>query len=481
MENKIILVDDEGNFSIHTEHYDIDVLPRAKKLGVMVVGLGGNNGSTLAAGLIAHRNNIKWSNKTGEHSVHFYGSMSQYGSVHIGYDKNNKAHSRLFKDIGNMYAPEDIIIGGWDINSDNLFSAAKKAQVLDHDLLTRLESQLVDIIPLASIYNPDFIATNQRSRANNVIVDFEYDNIDLKKHIIEDITNFKTENNVDTVLIMWSASTERFNKGTWADRHELDKAMHADDPEISPSIIFALAAAETGCIFINGSPQNTLGPAVIDHAKYHGTFVGGNDFKTGQTKIKSVLVDWLVSGGIKPLSIVSYNHLGNNDGKNLDEAPQFQSKENTKKNVIDDVVAENPAIFPCGTTPDHAVVIKYVPAVGDSKRAMDEYYSELFLGGRHTLAMHNTCEDSLLAVPIILDIIVFAEFFSRIQIRDTQDIMHKFNTVLSFLSIFFKAPVTNDSEPLINAFFRQRTGLENFFRAFLGLPPADHMYVDKRI
>ena len=481
MENNFnnILVDGNGNFSIHQEHYDINVLPRTKKLGVMVVGLGGNNGSTLAAGLIAYRNKIKWSNKTGEHDVHFYGSMSQYGSVHIGYDKNNKAHSRLFKDIGDMYAPEDIIIGGWDINSDNLYNAAKKAKVLDHDLLTRLESTLTLIIPLASIYNPDFIATNQRTRANNVIK--LHNDIGLKNHIVEDIVNFKKENDVDTVLIMWSASTERFNKGTWADRHQLQQAMYDnDDPEISPSIIFAVAAAEAGCIFINGSPQNTLVPAVIDHAKYHGTFVGGDDFKTGQTKIKSVLVDWLVSGGIKPLSIVSYNHLGNNDGKNLDEAPQFQSKEITKKNVIDDVVAENPAIFPDGTGPDHAVVIKYVPAVGDSKRAMDEYYSELFLGGRHTLAMHNTCEDSLLAVPIILDIIVFAEFFSRINIT-TQGNMHRFNTVLSFLSIFFKAPVTNDNEPLINAFFRQRTGLENFFRALLGLPPADHMYVDKRI
>jgi myo-inositol-1-phosphate synthase len=61
------------------------------------------------------------------------------------------------------------------------------------------------------------------------------------------------------------------------------------------------------------------------------------------------------------------------------------------------------------------VVIKYVPYVGDSKRAMDEYTSEIFLGGRNTLVIHNTCEDSLLAAPIILDLVLLAELITRIE------------------------------------------------------------------
>jgi len=81
------------------------------------------------------------------------------------------------------------------------------------------------------------------------------------------------------------------------------------------------------CSFINGSPQNTFVPGVIELAEFHGTFIAGDDFKTGQTKIKSVLVDFLVSAGIKPLSIASYNHLGNNDGYNLSSPQQFKSKE----------------------------------------------------------------------------------------------------------------------------------------------------------
>ena len=61
-----------------------------------------------------------------------------------------------------------------------------------------------------------------------------------------------------------------------------------------------------------------------------------------------------------------------------------------------------------GEHPDHVVVIKYVPYVADSKRAMDEYSAEIFMGGKQTIVMHNTCEDSLLAAPIILDLVILA-------------------------------------------------------------------------
>lgn len=472
-----VTVNDDGNPTVIQDSCQVTISPRKSKVGVMIVGLGGNNGTTLLAGLMAQRSDITWN---ASRSVKYFGSMSQYGSVHIGYDATGKPHSRLFKDIGDMYNPEDIVIGGWDICIDNMYEATAKSQVIDYDLLQKLKKYIEPITPLPSIYNPNFIASNQASRATNVLPTENTlrTNID---HIASDIKTFKSHNGVEDVIVLWCASTERFTTGKWSTRTELMEALDNNDPEISPSIQFALAAAQTGCIFLNGSPQNTVGPAVIDNAKYNGTFVGGEDFKTGQTKIKSVLTDWLVSSGLKPLSIVSYNHLGNNDGKNLDESPQFKSKEITKKNVIDDVVDENPIMFPEGEKPDHAVVIKYIPAVGDSKRAMDEYYSEIFLGGRHTLAMHNICEDSLLAVPIILDIILFADFFSRITITRGSGEPKPFGTVLSMLSLFFKAPVTNESEPLVNAFFRQRASIENFFRIIIGLPPADHMILDRRI
>jgi myo-inositol-1-phosphate synthase len=163
-------------------------------------------------------------------------------------------------------------------------------------------------------------------------------------------------------------------------KENLMTAIESSHSEISPSSIFAVASILEDCPFINGSPQNTFVPGVIQLAESKGVFIGGDDFKSGQTKLKSVLVDFLVNAGIKPLSITSYNHLGNNDGKNLSAPQQFRSKEISKSNVVDDMVQANPILYQKDEHPDHIVVIKYCPAVGDSKRALDEYVSEIFMG-----------------------------------------------------------------------------------------------------
>jgi myo-inositol-1-phosphate synthase len=85
------------------------------------------------------------------------------------------------------------------------------------------------------------------------------------------------------------------------------------------------------------------------------------------------------------------------------------------------------------------VVIKYVPYVGDSKRAMDEYTSEIMMGGHNTLAIHNTCEDSLLAAPIILDLVILTELFQRITFKVGEGgRFQSFHSVLSLLSYLCK-------------------------------------------
>lgn len=472
-------ISQEGQYTIKKEKIELSVIKKtSKRLGVMIVGWGGNNGSTLTAGLIAKKQNLKWRNKNGEHRVEFLGSISQFGSVHIGYDINGKPHSKLFKELEDMYSPDELVISGWDICGDDLYTAVQKACVIDYELLNQMKNTLSKLKPLKSIYDPNFIANNQNTRVNNIISNT---NKLLQLNIItNDIIKFKKNNNLDDVIILWSASTECFHKGKWNNYKELINAIGDNDPKIPPSVLFAFAAAQCGCTFLNGSPQNTICSAIIDTAKHFGTFVGGEDFKTGQTKLKSALVEWLAASGIRPLSIVSYNHLGNNDGKNLDEEPQFKSKEITKKNVIDDIVEENPKLLPDGN-PDHAVVIKYIPAVRDSKRAMDEYYSQLFLDGHHTLSIHNICEDSLLAAPLMLDLILFSELFSRVRIKKNNEDPRKMKTVLSLLSLFFKAPVVNKGEPTINAFFKQRYALDNFFRVLKGLPPLNYINLNSRI
>merc|ERR1711907_769977 len=258
-------------------------------------------------------------------------------------------------------------------------------------------------------------------------------------------------------------------------------AIKDNEPEIAPSTIFAVASILEGSTYINGSPQNTFVPGVLELAEEKAVFIGGDDFKSGQTKMKSVLVDFLVSAGIKPASIVSYNHLGNNDGKNLSAPQCFRSKEISKSNVVDDMVDSNRILFQKGEHPDHVVVIKHVPYVGDSKRAMDEYTSEIFMGGKNTISMHNTCEDSLLATPLIYDLVILAELCERISVKkEGVSEWEQFHPVLSLLSYMLKAPLVPNGAPVINALFAQRQAITNVMRACLGLCPENHMTLEHR-
>jgi myo-inositol-1-phosphate synthase len=297
---------------------------------------------------------------------------------------------------------------------------------------------------------------------------------------------------LDKVIVLWTANTERFSDVLAGINDTADNLMDAicqGHPEVSPSTVFAVASILEDSPFINGSPQNTFVPGVIDLAQRHGTFIGGDDFKSGQTKMKSALVDFLIGAGIRLTSIASYNHLGNNDGKNLSSQRQFRSKEISKSNVVDDMVEANHVLYKPGEHPDHTVVIKYMPAVGDSKRALDEYHAEIFLGGHQTISMFNVCEDSLLASPLIIDLAVVTELMTRIRWRlhddsrneDSDDGFQGFHSVLSILSFMLKAPLTPPGTPVVNALAKQRAAMTNIFRACVGLQPESDMTLEHKL
>merc|ERR1719445_2443303 len=160
---------------------------------------------------------------------------------------------------------------------------------------------------------------------------------------------------------------------------------------------------------------------------------------------------------------------------------QFRSKEISKSNVVDDMVASNRILYKEDEHPDHVVVIKYVPYVADSKRAMDEYTSEIFLGGKNTIVMHNTCEDSLLATPLIYDLVILAELCQRVTIkRENTAEWESFHPILSLLSYMLKAPLVPNGAPVVNALFTQRCAVINVMRACLGLAPDNHMTLEHR-
>lgn len=490
----------EADYEYHTAHVKrcadgkIEVKPeavalkirtdrRVPKLGVMLVGWGGNNGSTLTAALEANRRQLEWRKRTGIQKANWYGSITQASTVYLGVDEECKDVYIPMKDFVPMVNPDDIVVDGWDISSLNIGDSMRRAQVLDVELQDQVYNVLAAMKPRPSIYDPDFIAANQSDRADNLIKGTKYEQYE---QIRRDIKDFKQKSKVNTVIVLWTANTERFcavEEGLNTTMQELQASLKANKEEISPSTIFAMASIAEGCTYINGSPQNTFVPGLIELAEYEGVFIAGDDFKSGQTKLKSVLVDFLVSAGIKPVSIVSYNHLGNNDGKNLSAPQQFRSKEISKSNVVDDMVASNRILYQENEHPDHVVVIKYVPYVGDSKRAMDEYTSEIMMGGHNTLVIHNTCEDSLLAAPLILDLVILGELCSRIHIKSKAQVdtpWVPFQPVLSLLSFLCKAPLVPPGTQVVNSLFRQRAAIENILRSCVGLPPISHMCLEQR-
>ncbi len=465
--------------------YDFKTDRKVGKVGLMMVGWGGNNGTTVTAGIMANRNKLAWDTREGERAANYYGSVVMASTIKLGTDSKSGEEINIpLHNVVPMLHPDDLVIGGWDISGLDMAAAMDRAQVLEPTLKMLVRKQMAAMQPLPSIYYPDFIAANQGDRADNVIPGSKA-SMDHVKHIRKDIRDFKTRNSLDKVIVLWTANTERYSdiiSGVNDTADNLIKSIESGHEEVAPSTVFAVACILENAPFINGSPQNTFVPGCIELAEEHGAFIGGDDFKSGQTKMKSALVDFLINAGIKLTSIASYNHLGNNDGKNLSSQKQFRSKEISKSNVVDDMVAANNVLYKKGEHPDHTVVIKYMPAVGDNKRALDEYYAEIFMGGHQTISLFNVCEDSLLASPLIIDLVVIAELMTRIQWRKHGDQEWKsFHSVLSVLSYMLKAPLTPPGTPVVNALAKQRSALVNILRACVGLEPENDMTLEHKL
>uniref|UniRef100_V5GI20 inositol-3-phosphate synthase n=1 Tax=Ixodes ricinus TaxID=34613 RepID=V5GI20_IXORI len=378
---------------------------RVPKLGVMLVGWGGNNGSTVTAATLANRMALSWRTKKRHPESQLPGLNNSSVDGEPGHGPRGRGSTCPLKDLLPMVNPNDVVFDGCDISSANLAQAMRRAKVLDVQTYRTNSGPTME----ERIERP----TDRGNTSNNRVCGRQpggegTDNVipgtkkEQPDRIRADIRDFSKK--VDKVIVLWTANTERYCdvlEGVHDTAQNLLAAIDQGHKEISPSTIFAVASVLEGCTYINGSPQNTFVPGLQELARQKRTFLAGDDFKSGQTKLKSVLVDFLVSAGIKPVSIVSYNHLGQtNDGqRNLSAPEQFRSKEISKSNVVDDMVESNPILYSPGEKPDHCVVIKYVPYVGDSKRAMDEYTSEIMLGGHNTIVVHKHLRGLLAGSP----------------------------------------------------------------------------------
>jgi myo-inositol-1-phosphate synthase len=150
--------------------YDFKVDRKVGKVGVMLVGWGGNNGTTVTAGIIANRRSLKWETKEGIQEANYYGSLIMASTVKLGTDAETGEEINIpFHKLLPMIHPNDLVIGGWDISGLNLAEAMDRACVLEPTLKAQVRKEMANMKPLPSIYYPDFIAANQGDRADNLI------------------------------------------------------------------------------------------------------------------------------------------------------------------------------------------------------------------------------------------------------------------------------------------------------------------------
>ncbi len=468
--------------------YRFKTKKQARKLGLMQVGWGGNNGTTVTAAVFANRHNLNWCTREATHMPNYNGSLTQAATLRLGFDETGQDVFVPFSSLIPMVAPNDIVLGGWDISGCNLADATDRAQVLEPDLRRQLRPFMERITPLPGAFDRNFIAKNQLPRTTNIIPS-EQKQVQLDT-LRENIRQFKSQHNLEFVVVVWTANSEKYaveSKGVNDTADNLLSSISSSHVEVSPSTLYAVAAILEGCPYINGSPQNTFVPGVLELARREKVMICGDDFKSGQTKMKSVLADYLIGCGIKIKTMVTYNHLGNNDMYQLTDEVMWKPKSASKSRIIEDIVDANGLLYRHGEAPDHVVVVKYVPFLNDSKRDVSEYTSETFMNCHYTTIMHNTCLDSALCSPLILDLAIFAELFSRVEycVEDCNgnfkpEDYTSMDVALSVLAFYMKIPRTPPNEPIVNALGRQKSCIENMLRALVGLPPENHLLLERK-
>ena len=245
-DGKVIITPQDEKYTFKTDR-------RIPKVGMMLIGWGGNNGTTVTAGILANKHKITWHTKKGEMHPNFYGSISQSSTVKVGTVPGGDLYVP-FKNLLPLVNPVDLVIGGWDISAMNLGDAMKRAAVYDYDFQQVMYPYMKDFHPLPSIYYPDYIAANQSDRADNVIPGT--DKQAHLEHIRADMRRFKEENHLDKVIVLWTANTERYSSiipGVNDTAENLLKAIKNSESEVAPSTIFAVAAILEGNTYINGS------------------------------------------------------------------------------------------------------------------------------------------------------------------------------------------------------------------------------------
>jgi len=427
----------------------VEIAPAQGKLGILLVGLGAVS-TTFIAGVMAVRKGISKP----------IGSMTQMGGIRLG--KRTDGRTPLVKDFVPLADLNDIVFGGWDIFEDNVYESAKHAGVLDDRLLEQIRPELEAIKPWKAVFDRQYV-----KRLDGPNVKTGKNKLDLADQVVQDIRAFKQEHNLARLVMIWCGSTEIFM--TESPAHEsieaFEKALEASDPSIPSSMVYAYAAIKEGIPFANGAPNLTADiPALLDLAQQKQVPLCGKDFKTGQTLIKTVIAPGLKARLLGVEGWYSTNILGNRDGEVLDDPESFKTKEESKKSVLDYIL--QPDLYPdlykdlC-----HVVRINYYPPRGDNKEGWDNIDLVGWLGYPMQLKINFLCRDSILAAPIVLDLVLFMDLAKRAGWSGIQE----------WLSFFFKSPQHAKGLYPEHDLFIQSMKLKNTLRYLMGEDLITHL------
>ena len=428
---------------------NVKIAPAEGKLGILVPGMGAVT-TTFIAGLEAIKLGL----------AKPIGSLTQLGTVRLG--KRTEGRSPAIRDFVPLASINDIEVAGWDIFEDNAYEAAVKAGVLEKSLLEQVKEPLTAIKPMRAVFDQNFV-----KRINGPNVMSGGSKMDYAERIMDDIKNFQKRSGVARMQMIWCGSTEVYHEAApvHATLKDFETGLHKNDPEISPSQIYAYAGLKSGAGFANGSPHLTTDmPALLELARNMNLPVSGKDYKSGQTFLKTLIAPGLKARLLGLNGWFSTNILGNRDGEVLDEPGSFRSKEVSKSSALEYILQGD-------LYPDlykhfyHKVRIEYYPPRGDAKEGWDNIDIFGWLGYPMQIKVNFLCRDSILAAPLMLDIVLFMDLAQRAGMRGIQE----------WLSFYFKAPMHAPGLYPEHDIFIQLMKLKNTLRWMRGEDLITHL------
>ena len=428
---------------------NVTIAPATGKLGVLIPGLGAV-ATTFIAGVEAVKKGLGSP----------VGSLTQLGTIRLG--KRTDGRTPKISEFVPLAPLDSLVIGGWDIYKDTAYQSAVNARVLEAPLLETLREELSGIRPMSAVFDQDYV-----KRINGPNLKTGKNKMELAELLMDDIRRFKSDHKCDRLVMIWCGSTEVFHRPSAVHKTlaAFEEGLKNSDPDIAPSQIYAYAALKLKTPFANGAPNLTTDtPALLALAEQNQLPVCGKDFKTGQTFMKTLLAPGLKARMLGVNGWFSTNILGNRDGEVLEDPGSFKTKEETKLSVLEQIL--QPDLYPeLYKDLYHAVRINYYPPRGDAKEGWDNIDIFGWLGYPMQIKLNFLCRDSILAAPLVLDLVLFLDLAQRSGLKGIQE----------WLSFYFKGPMTAEGLYPEHDIFIQLMKLKNTLRWMQGEDLITHL------